>query len=113
MLLLRGVPKRVMSRWLRMLWMMKRVLVGRILCQVTRCLVLPLVPWLVASLRFLNLPSGQVHVWVSYPLLVQLFLGPEQHLEADSQLALCVVSMFSHENSCIELASNLLSMPWR
>ena len=86
------------------MWMVVTV----IWCQVARYLLLHLVTWLVASLELLYLPSGQLHVGVPHPLLIQLILGPEQHLQADCQLALCGVSMLCHENSSIELAGHLL-----
>jgi len=89
------MPMRMMHRWLRMTRVITRWMVIGIYCQVTRCLVLSLVPWLVVSLWLLNLPSRELHVGVPHPLLVKLPLGPEQHLKADSQLALCVVCMFS------------------
>ena len=60
----------MMNRWLRMLLMMSRAVMVRICCQVTRCLLLPLISWLVASLGLLYLPSGQLHVGVPHPLLV-------------------------------------------
>jgi len=101
-----------MYRWLWMLLVLYRVMMVWINGQVTRCRGLSLVSWRVASLRLLYLPGGQLHVGVPHPLLVQLILGPEQHLQTDSQLALCVVSMFSHENSSIELTGNLLSVSW-
>ena len=110
MRLVKWMTMGMMNRWLRMLLMMSRAVMVRICCQVTRCLLLPLITWLVASLGLLYLPSGQLHVGVPHPLLVQLLLGPEQHLEADRQLALGVISMFSHENSSIELAGHLLPM---
>ena len=59
----------VMNRWLRMLLKMRRAVMVRI-CQVTRCLLLPLISWLVASPGLLYLPSGQLHVGVPHPLLV-------------------------------------------
>ena len=65
------------------------VVVSGICCQVARYLLLHLVTWLVASLGLLYLPSGQLHVGVPHPLLIQLILGPEQHLQTDCQLALC------------------------
>jgi hypothetical protein len=63
------------------------VVVTVICCQVARYLLLHLVTRLVASLGILYLPSGQLHVGVPHPLLIQLILGPEQHLQADCQLA--------------------------
>jgi len=84
------------SRWLGQQMTMRRVDRGMLIrlvmvgiyCQVSRCPLLHLGSWLVASLGFLYLPSGQLHVGIPHPLLIQLILGPEQHLEADSKLAL-------------------------
>jgi len=69
--------------------LIRLVMVGTY-CQVSlsRCLMLHLGTWLVASLGFLYLPSGQLHVRIPHPLLIQLILSPEQHLQADSKLAL-------------------------
>eukprot|EP00092_Neocalanus_flemingeri_P083624 GFUD01104974.1.p1 GENE.GFUD01104974.1~~GFUD01104974.1.p1 ORF type:complete len:120 (+),score=27.00 GFUD01104974.1:249-608(+) len=102
---------KIVDRWMEIRWRVRsRKVKVRWSCQVARCLLLHLITWLLASLGLLYLPCGQLHVWVPHPLLVQLLLGPEQHLEADFQRALCGLCMLSFQNCSIKLAGHLLSV---
>ena len=89
-------------------WVRSRMVGGS--CRVSSCKMLHLVTRLVASLRLRYLPSGQLHMGIPHPFPVQLFLGPQQHLQAHSQLALGGFSMLSPQDSSIKLTGHLLPM---